>query len=214
MFCPPPGHCHPESSRACSRRTQTQRSTQMVTSSTAVMTATTDRTSSLSFPTEARLVAPLVPRPPAGPLLRPCRRLRLDLYELPDPRMDWPRRLRREAAAAPSATGETRLRARLCWKAPLQATRDHRCVRRREPSAAPDALEPVDGTERIRFGPVPLERLRSRLLSRPLSYARGCPRVTRCRSKGFWQFTRMRVTPPPSLPRFKAFTQKLSCNYR
>jgi hypothetical protein len=39
-------------------------------------------------------------------------------------------------------------------------------------------------------------------------------RVTRCRSKGFWQFTRMRVTPPPSLPRFKAFTQKLSCNYR
>jgi hypothetical protein len=39
-------------------------------------------------------------------------------------------------------------------------------------------------------------------------------RVTRCRSKGFLQFTRMRVTPPPSLPRFKAFMQKLSCTYR
>jgi hypothetical protein len=39
-------------------------------------------------------------------------------------------------------------------------------------------------------------------------------RVNRCRSKGFLQFTRMRVTPPASLPRFKPFTQKLSCNYR
>jgi hypothetical protein len=39
-------------------------------------------------------------------------------------------------------------------------------------------------------------------------------RMNRCRSKGFLQFTRMRVTPPASLPRFKPFTQRLSCNYR
>jgi hypothetical protein len=39
-------------------------------------------------------------------------------------------------------------------------------------------------------------------------------RVTRCRSKGFLQFTRMRVTPPRSLPRFKPFTQRLSCTFR
>jgi hypothetical protein len=39
-------------------------------------------------------------------------------------------------------------------------------------------------------------------------------RVTRCRSKGFLQFTRMTVTPPSSLRRFKPFTEKLSCNYR
>ena len=39
-------------------------------------------------------------------------------------------------------------------------------------------------------------------------------RVRRCRSKRFWQFTRMRVIPPPSLPRFKSFTQTLSCTYR
>jgi hypothetical protein len=39
-------------------------------------------------------------------------------------------------------------------------------------------------------------------------------RVTRCHSKGFLQFTRMRVTPPRSLPRFKSFTRRLSCTYR
>jgi hypothetical protein len=39
-------------------------------------------------------------------------------------------------------------------------------------------------------------------------------RVTRCKSKGFLQFTRMRVTPPRSLPRFKPFTQRLSCTFR
>ena len=39
-------------------------------------------------------------------------------------------------------------------------------------------------------------------------------RVTRCRSKGFLQFTRMRVTPPRSLQRFKPFTQRLSCSFR
>jgi hypothetical protein len=37
--------------------------------------------------------------------------------------------------------------------------------------------------------------------------------VTRCRSKGFLQFTRMRITPHASLPRFRPFTQKLSCTY-
>jgi len=39
-------------------------------------------------------------------------------------------------------------------------------------------------------------------------------RVTRCVSKGFMQLTRMRVTPPASLPRFKPFTQRLSCTFR
>jgi hypothetical protein len=39
-------------------------------------------------------------------------------------------------------------------------------------------------------------------------------RVTWCRSKRFLQFTRMRVTPPKSLPRFKPFTQRLSCTVR
>jgi hypothetical protein len=39
-------------------------------------------------------------------------------------------------------------------------------------------------------------------------------RVTRCVSKRFTQFTRMRVTPPVSLPRFKPFAQRLSCAFR
>jgi hypothetical protein len=38
-------------------------------------------------------------------------------------------------------------------------------------------------------------------------------RVTRCTSKGFMQFTRMRVTPPASLPHMKPFTEKLSCTF-
>ena len=39
-------------------------------------------------------------------------------------------------------------------------------------------------------------------------------RVTKCRSKGYYEFTRMRVTPPPSLRRFRPFTQRLSCTFR
>jgi hypothetical protein len=39
-------------------------------------------------------------------------------------------------------------------------------------------------------------------------------RVDRCRSKGFLQFSRMRVTPPKSLRHFKRFTKKLSCRAR
>jgi len=39
-------------------------------------------------------------------------------------------------------------------------------------------------------------------------------RVAKCASKGFLQFTRMRVTPPRSISRFKPFTQRLSCTYR
>jgi len=39
-------------------------------------------------------------------------------------------------------------------------------------------------------------------------------RVTRCKSKGFLQFTRISVTPPASLRRFRPFTQRLSCTFR